>query len=81
MKSTLQSAHRFSSNHREHLKKDNRCGCFYCLEVYHPTEIVEWIDDEDTAICPKCGTDAVIGESSGLSITPLFLKEMKNYWF
>ena len=75
-------AHYFSSNNKKELLKDKKCGCFYCLEIFNPNEINRWIDDTSgTAICPYCGIDSVIGESSGFPITKEFLKEMKNYWF
>ena len=80
-------AHRFSNNHMEELKKDNLCGCFYCLEVFSPSEIKEWIiadndcDRYGTAICPYCDIDSVIGESSGFPITKEFLSKMNKYWF
>ncbi|EHQ91688.1 hypothetical protein [Desulfosporosinus youngiae] len=75
-------AHEFSSNHKEQLSKDKICGCFYCLKIYNPNEIEEWIKDiNGTAICPYCGIDSVIGESSGYSITVEFLSKMKKYWF
>ncbi|MGE7666975.1 cytoplasmic protein [Ureibacillus composti] len=69
------------SLHRKELEKDKICGCFYCEEIYHPTNITEWIDDGNTALCPYCGIDAVIGESSGYPITEQFLKEMYMEWF
>jgi len=75
-------AHRFSSNNRENILKDNICGCFYCLSIFSPSEIKEWIDRlSDTALCPYCGIDSVIGESSGYPITKEFLKQMEQYWF
>ena len=80
-------AHHFSNNNMKDLKKDNLCGCFCCLKVFSPSEIKEWIiDDNDcdrfgTAICPYCGIDSVIGESSGFPITKEFLTKMKKYWF
>ena len=49
------SAHEWSSYHRETLKESNVCGCFYCLKVFAPSEIEDWTDDDDTALCPKCG--------------------------
>ena len=75
-------AHKFSANHREMLEKDSKCGCFCCLEIFHPSEIKDWIKDRgDTACCPYCYVDSVIGESSGYPITEEFLAKMKNYWF
>ena len=75
-------AHVFSSNHKEPIQKDQKCGCFYCLKIFDPKEIVEWIKDPaETAMCPYCGIDSVIGESSGYPITVEFLKKMHQHWF
>ena len=75
-------AHEFSSDHKEQILKDEKCGCFFCLRIFNPNEIVDWIEDEKgTAICPYCGIDSVIGESSGYPITKEFLKKMKEYYF
>lgn len=80
--SDVLDAHRFSSNHRVRLQNDSKCGCFYCGKIFSPIEITEWIDDPmGTAVCPYCGIDAVIGESSGYPITEEFLLKMKKYWF
>ncbi len=70
-------AHKYSSNHMRQLKKDKVCGCFYCLKVFSPNDIKMWIRGESgdklgTAICPYCGIDSVIGESSGYPITKGF---------
>jgi hypothetical protein len=38
--------------------------CFYCFKQFAPTEVVEWCDGDDssqTAICPYCGVDSVVG--------------------
>ena len=77
------NAHLFSSNHREMLEQDSKCGFFYCLEIFFPSEIKEWLycDNGHTALCTYCGIDSVIGESSGYPITKEFLKKMRNYWF
>lgn len=83
-------AHKFSNNHMEQLKKDKKCGCFYCLKIFSPLEIEDWLISEDdnnmcdrygTAVCPYCSVDSVIGESSGYPITQEFLSKMKKYWF
>lgn len=86
MKSDIIEANRFSSNHMPELKQDKICGCFYCLAIFSPAEITEWVvdkrgDPRGTALCPKCGIDSVIGESSGFPITKDFLSEMNKHWF
>ena len=78
----LIKAYQFCSNHKNELTKDKICGCFYCLEIFSPNEIEMWINEGDgTAICPYCGIDSIIGESSNCEITKEFLDEMNKYWF
>ena len=84
--SDLRAAHKLSSNHKPELLKDSKCGCFYCLKIFTPNEIVEWLDEENgdprgTALCPYCGIDSVLGESSGFPITKEFLERMCQFWF
>ncbi|GBU23779.1 hypothetical protein R83H12_00397 [Fibrobacteria bacterium R8-3-H12] len=76
-------AHKYSSNHKASLKKDDLCGCFYCLKIFKPNEITEWTDEESggTALCPYCEIDSVIGKKSGYPITEEFLRAMKKHWF
>ena len=80
------AAHKFSSVHREQVAKSELCGCFYCLEIYSPSKITEWVDNDDagmgqTALCPRCGIDSVIGSNSGVPITKEYLTGMNLVWF
>ncbi len=76
------AAHRHASHHKESLQKDTVCGCFYCLNIFHPREIEHWLAESGgTALCPYCAIDSVIGESSGFPITKEFLSAMRDYWF
>ena len=82
MKKDIIAAHEYCTNNKESLQRDSVCGCFYCLKIFSPKEITEWIPDTNgTALCPYCDIDSVIGESSGYPITKEFLEEMKKYWF
>ena len=83
----LREALKFSSNHKPELERDRICGCFYCRKIFSPNEITEWLisnnprDKRGTAVCPYCGIDALIGESSGYPITTQFLQAMHEEWF
>lgn len=74
-------AHRHSFYNREEIEQSKVCGCFYCLEVFQPSEVNLWMDDLSTAICPRCGVDSVLGSQSGFPIETKFLKQMQEYWF
>jgi len=82
---TTRGAHDHSSGHRKEIERSDSCGCFYCLAIFPPQEIEEWIDEVGgtpvTALCPKCGVDSVIGDKSGFPITQAFLGTMHSEWF
>jgi hypothetical protein len=81
------AAHEHCIYHREEILSSKVCGCFYCLSIFPPSEINNWIDipaDKNlgqTALCPRCEIDSVIGDKSGYPITKDFPKKMKEYWF
>ena len=74
-------AHKHSSNHRKEILSSEVCGCFYCLEIYPPSEIQDWVDDNQCALCAKCGIDSVISSASNYQINKEFLNAMNEYWF
>ena len=75
------AAHRHCTRNRAELERSKLCGCFYCMDIYSPQEIHDWIDDDQTALCAKCPVDSVIGDVSGYPITVEFLKRMNSHWF
>lgn len=77
--SELQAAHALCSDHREAILASDQAGCFNCQRRYPPSEIKEWVDDGQTAVCP-CGIDAVIG-SSQHALDDDFMLEMEHYFF
>ncbi|HEX8046060.1 cytoplasmic protein [Rhizobium sp.] len=81
-------AYHHSIRNRAELKLSKMSGCFHCLEVFPVAEIWEWIretreeDELLTAMCPRCGIDAVIGDASGYAIADVqFLERMRSRWF
>lgn len=82
-----EKAHEFASLHREDIVKSDHCGCFNCLKIFTPDKIQKWIDpdrkqnDGETALCPACKVDCVVGSFSGIPVTPEFLRGMHEYWF
>ncbi|PTY02227.1 hypothetical protein DB347_24460 [Opitutaceae bacterium EW11] len=82
----FRSAHQCSSGHRKEVLSSSECGCFYCISIFVPAEIEEWVDEDkdgegQTALCPKCGIDSVIASDSGYPITRDFLSGMHEVWF
>lgn len=73
--------HKGCSSHRELLTTSKICGCFHCLSVFGNKEIRKWIQHNNTALCPRCATDAVIGDASSPGLTRRTLEEMHKRWF
>lgn len=65
---TLNAAHHHSANHKAELERSEVCGCFFCEKLFAVSTIEEWVDDSETALCPHCGIDSVIGSASGFPI-------------
>jgi hypothetical protein len=75
------AAHKHCSNHRKELESSALCGCFHCFAEFPPAAIQQWSDDEQTALCPKCEIDSVIGDASGYPVDRQFLTWMHYHWF
>lgn len=83
MPSEYIEAHKHSIRNRTEILRSNVCGCFYCLRIYPPTAIETWVNDsgDQTAVCPECHVDSVIGSESSYPITTEFLAQMNKHWF
>jgi len=82
----VRKAHKHSTKLRMEIEASKICGCFCCCSIFGPDEIVDWTDENEedvgqTAICPYCLIDSVIGSVSGFPINEDFLNKMKKYWF
>lgn len=78
---SLEYAHSFSLNNSESIKASVSCACFYCKTRFTPVEVVDFCDKGNTALCPKCGIDSVIGDASGISLSASFVVQLHDFWF
>src|SRR5439155_18943854 len=78
----LRRLHQHSSHNRSEIEASERCGCFYCEQIFAPSSVRDWYENEveTTAACPRCGIDSVIGDAAA-SMRPSLLIEMHAYWF
>ena len=82
-KQVLEEALDASFQNRRILEKSKKCACICCNNIFSPTEIEEWCHDRDgdTAVCPYCEIDSVIGDAAGYPLTEDFIIQMNLYWF
>lgn len=64
------------------------CGCISCCATFSPHEVKDWTGEdrhhhhdkraEVTAVCPHCGEAMVIGDRSGLKVSPATLDALRS---
>jgi hypothetical protein len=77
-------AHKAAFENKESIRKSRLCGCFYCAKIYVATDVIEFIHEPtggETAFCPVCGIDSLIGDATGIPITLEYLKLMQKKYF
>lgn len=79
--SLFKKIHAYSSHNRKLIEASEKCHCFYCKGSIESSEIVEYTDQGQTAICPKCGIDAIVPDSIDDEIDDILISEMHEYWF
>lgn len=80
-KEHIEAAYTHTIRNRAELRISANCSCIACQTIFSANEIDSWIDGGETAICPYCGTDAVIGDASGYEMSASFLQEMNVKYF
>ncbi|WGL60086.1 hypothetical protein QEJ31_00520 [Pigmentibacter sp. JX0631] len=66
-----------SFKNRNILEKYKKCSCFYCLKTFETSEITEYVDNNETALCPYCGIDSVVCFENGMLPT----KDELDKWY
>lgn len=87
----LDSIHRYSDHHRDLIELSDRAGCFHCGAIFAPSEIRDWLGgrqgeggrpaDADTALCPRCGVDAVLPSGAPILFSADLLAAMRAHFF
>ena len=57
------------------------CYCFYCKSIIDSSEIKDYIDNGQTALCPECDMDAIIPDGIEEEIKEEIIEDMNQYWF
>ena len=70
-----------SYRNRWALEQSTVAGCYSCGKIFHPSEIVDWTDEGQTALCPYCGIDSLVLSGEGFDINEKFLKTVSRQAF
>lgn len=73
----VENAIKASIHNRDEITPNTPCGCCFCLRVFKGDEIIVWIDDETTALCPHCDMDTMLPNETDIE----FLTAAHERWF
>ena len=77
--------HSHTIRNMDEIQRSKKCGCIACCRIYSPDIVEEGIEEQKdkaiTALCPYCSCDSIIGDASGLGITPEILEDLNQRWF
>lgn len=69
------------SMHREALLASDLAACYDCLIEFLSSEVISWCDGGETALCPCCGLDFVLGFNGAVDTALLMeANKKKFYW-
>lgn len=66
---------------RSQVEEAARVGCYYCCRVFDAIYVDEFLSEPERAICPYCGVDALLIESSEWPMHPKLLAAIRRYHF
>lgn len=78
---TFITAREHAARHRVELEASATCGCFSCFRRFPTADIKAWVEDNQTALCPHCGLDTVLGSASPYQLSDQFLRRMNQHHF
>ena len=85
IKSLLYALHHSTYRNEQQIKNSKVCGCFHCKTIFKPEDVIEWCDNDGkgdlTGRCPNCRMDSVLGDNSGVDISPDLLELMNLQFF
>ena len=62
------------------IASSRQAGCYHCCKIYPAESVTLFTDNGQTAICPECGVDSVLGSASGIELTVENLEKINKEW-
>lgn len=73
--------HLHTANNSAEFETAKECGCICCCRIFPVEEVEEYAEHGETAICPYCGCDSLIADSSGIKLTKELLSTLNKKYF
>ena len=79
--SRMHKLYAYASHNKHMVEKSDKCYCFHCKSMFESSEVDSYLENEQTALCPKCNIDSVIPDSVDDTVDESVIAEMHDYWF
>ncbi len=77
----FEKLHAYSLHNRDMVLRSKKCYCFFCREAFESGDIEDFVDDGQTALCPRCRISAIIPDCVEEEIDGQTVSDMNEYWF
>lgn len=77
----LKDAHLHTSCNHGEIQRSEVCYCLLCEIPFIASEVVDYIDDGETGLCPYCDCDSLIGDASGIKMTDKLFSDLHWRFF
>lgn len=61
--------------------KGLHAGCYACCTIFPSSEVLEFLEAPERAICPRCGVDAVLLDDPGYPVNSKMLAAARRHHF
>lgn len=69
-----------TQGNRNIILASQKAGCLLCTSCYDASEVTAYTDEGETALCPVCGLDGVIGDAEGIEMTEITLVALNEFF-
>lgn len=81
---SIRATIQLATANRGAVQDSRQCGCYGCGAIFCATDVTTWTDairkqHPVTALCPRCGVDAVLPDAS-IEVTAELLELLRRYW-
>ena len=77
----LSKLYDYSTKNKKLVLQSNKCYCFKCKKSMNSTEISEYTEESEDAICPYCKEEYILPDAIDEPITDELIEDMNKYWF
>ena len=77
----LKDAHLHTAGNATEFEEAKECGCICCRRIFAAYEVECFAEHGETAICPYCGCDSLIADSTGIKLTKELLSTLNKKYF